>query len=124
MSQRPAGCTPSYRSCGGLLPLMARSGRIFDGHLNAVERLAVQAPDWLRERELAAVGAGELLAGVWGGDPVGDEGPAATVVSAGGGEVLRGVKTFCSGAGGLQRALVLGRDPEGGPPISVWIDVS
>ena len=99
-------------------------GRIFDGHLNAVERLAVQAPDWLRERELAAVSAGGLLAGVWGGDPVGDEGPAATVISAGDGEVLRGVKTFCSGAGGLQRALVLGRDPEGGPPISVWIDVA
>jgi hypothetical protein len=99
-------------------------GRIFDGHLNAVERLAVQAPDWLRERELAAVSAGELLAGVWGGDPVGDEGPAATVISAGDGKVLRGVKTFCSGAGGLQRALVLGRDPEGGPPISVWIDVA
>jgi hypothetical protein len=99
-------------------------GRIFDGHLNAVERLSVQAPDWLRERELAAVRAGELLAGVWGGDPVGDEGPAATVVSAGNGEVLRGVKTFCSGAGGLQRALVLGRDPEGGPPIPVWVDVA
>ena len=99
-------------------------GRIFDGHLNAVERVAVQAPDWLRARELAAVRAGELLAGVWGGDPVGDEGPAATVVAAGGGEVLRGVKTFCSGAGGLQRALVLGRGPDGGPPISVWVDVS
>ena len=99
-------------------------GRIFDGHLNAVERLAVQAPDWLRERELGAVRAGELLAGVWGGDPVGDEGPAATVITAGDGEVLRGVKTFCSGAGGLQRALVLGRDPEGGPPISVWIDIA
>ncbi len=99
-------------------------GRIFDGHLNAVERVAVQAPDWLRERELAAVRAGELLAGVWGGDPVGDEGPAATVISAGDGEVLRGVKTFCSGAGGLQRALVLGRGPDGGPPISVWVDVS
>ncbi len=54
----------------------------------------------------------------------GDEGPAATVITAGDGEVLRGVKTFCSGAGGLQRALVLGRDPEGGPPISVWIDIA
>ena len=46
------------------------------------------------------------------------------MISAGDGEVLRGVKTFCSGAGGLRRALVLGRDPEGGPPISVWIDVA
>lgn len=98
-------------------------GRIFDGHLNAVERLAAQGPESLRRRELAAVRAGGLLAGVWGGDPVGGEGSAATVVRAGDAEVLRGVKTFCSGAGGLQRALVLGRDPEGGPPISAWIDL-
>jgi alkylation response protein AidB-like acyl-CoA dehydrogenase len=72
-------------------------GRIFDGHLNAVERIAVQAPEWVRGGELRAVLAGELLAGVWGGDPVPGEGPPAAVVSAGGGEVLRGVKTFCSG---------------------------
>ena len=98
-------------------------GRIFDGHLNAVERLAVQSPDELRERELQMVRAGELRAGVWGGDPGPGEGPPAAVVSRDGREVLRGVKTFCSGAGGLHRALVLGRDPDGGPPISVWIDV-
>jgi alkylation response protein AidB-like acyl-CoA dehydrogenase len=99
-------------------------GRIFDGHLNAVERIAAQAPAPLRDRELTAVLAGELRAGVWGGDPVPGEGPPATVVDAGGGEVLRGVKTFCSGAGGLHRALVLGRDQDGGPPISVWIDLT
>jgi hypothetical protein len=99
-------------------------GRIFDGHLNAVERLAVQGPEELRDRELQMVRASELRAGVWGGDPGPGEGPPAAVVSRGGREVLRGVKTFCSGAGGLHRALVLGRDPNGGPPISVWIDVS
>jgi len=95
-------------------------GRIFDGHLNAIERLAVQAPVDLRDRELAAVQAGALLAGVWGGDPVGDEGPAATVT----GSVLRGVKTFCSGAGGLDRAAVLARAEHGGPPLLVWINVA
>jgi alkylation response protein AidB-like acyl-CoA dehydrogenase len=99
-------------------------GRIFDGHLNAVERIAVQGPEDLRATELRAVAAGELWAGVWGGDPAPGEGSPATVVRDGAREVLRGVKTFCSGAGGLHRALVLGRDPEGGPPISVWIDVS
>jgi alkylation response protein AidB-like acyl-CoA dehydrogenase len=98
-------------------------GRIFDGHLNAVERLVVQAPAQLRERELAAVRAGRLLAGVWGGHPRPGEGPPATVVAVGGIEVLRGVKTFCSGAGGLDRALVLARDPGGGPPPAVWVDV-
>jgi alkylation response protein AidB-like acyl-CoA dehydrogenase len=99
-------------------------GRIFDGHLNAVERVAVQAPPELRDRELRAVVAGELRAGVWGGDPVPGEGPAASVIGTGGREVLRGVKTFCSGAGGLQRAVVLARDPDGGPPVLVWIDLT
>ena len=95
-------------------------GRIFDGHLNAVERLAVQAPPELRDRELEAVRTGRLLAGVWGGDPRPGEGPPAAVARSSRGEVLRGVKTFCSGAGGLDRALVLARDPDGGPPPVVW----
>ena len=42
------------------------------------------------------------------------------------GLVLRGVKTFCSGAGGLHRALVLARpaDGEGGPPVLAWVDLT
>ena len=99
-------------------------GRIFDGHLNAVERLAVQAPTPVRERELAAVAAGSLRAGVWGGDPVPGEGPPATVLEVDGSEVLRGVKTFCSGAGGLHRALILAGQAEGGPPLAVWVDLT
>jgi alkylation response protein AidB-like acyl-CoA dehydrogenase len=99
-------------------------GRIFDGHLNGAERIAVQGPAWLRDAELAAVAAGERLLGVWGGEPVPGEGPPAAVTRAGGREVLRGVKTFCSGAGGVDRALVLARCGEGGPPVSVWIDVA
>ncbi len=98
-------------------------GRIYDGHLNAVERLAVHAPASLREAELAAVAAGGLLAGVWGGDPIGDEGDPATVVKTGRTEALRGVKTFCSGAGGLQRAAVLARCPAVESPVLVWVDL-
>jgi hypothetical protein len=98
-------------------------GRIFDGHLNAVERLAVQAPAELRDRELAAIRAGRLRAGVWGGDPIPGEGPAAEIRQMAAGEVLRGVKTFCSGAGGLHRALVLAGDGEG-LPSAVWIDLT
>ncbi|MFZ0381201.1 MAG: hypothetical protein WAL38_25480 [Solirubrobacteraceae bacterium] len=98
-------------------------GRIFDGHINAVERLAVQAPPELRDRELAAVRAGRLRAGVWGGSPIPGEGPPAEIRRTAAGEVLRGVKTFCSGAGGLHRALVLARDGEG-PPSAVWIDLT
>lgn len=99
-------------------------GRILDGHLNAVERLAVQGPAALRDRELAAVSARRLRAGVWGGDPVPGEGPPAAVVRGHDGEVLRGVKTFCSGAGGLHRALVLARDDAAPGPASVWIDLT
>lgn len=98
-------------------------GRIFDGHINAVERLAVQAPPELRDRELAAVRAGRLRAGVWGGSPIPGEGPPAEIVQTPVGEVLRGVKTFCSGAGGLHRALVLAGDGDGSPS-AVWIDLT
>ncbi|HEV7773754.1 MAG TPA: hypothetical protein VGO48_10755 [Conexibacter sp.] len=99
-------------------------GRILDGHLNALERLAVQAPPEVRERELDAVLRRGLRAGVWGADPVGEEGEPAAVHAAPGGLVLRGVKVFCSGAGGLQRALVLARDAASdGPPLAAWVDV-
>jgi alkylation response protein AidB-like acyl-CoA dehydrogenase len=99
-------------------------GRIFDGHLNGVERLAVQAPAELRDRELAAIHARKLRVGVWGGDPRPGEGPPAAVVRDGDREVLRGVKTFCSGAGGLDRALILARDPEAKPPVALWVDLT
>ncbi len=98
--------------------------RIFDGHLNAVERLAVQAPAAVRDAELAAARAGTLLAGVWGGVPVRDEGEPARVRRAGSQAVVRGVKTFCSGAGGVDRAAVLARAPDDGPPWLVWVDAA
>ncbi len=125
---QPGACRPPAAVELQLVRRVARAdgsvGRIFDGHLNAVERLAVQAPAPVRDRELAAVVAGRLRAGVWGGDPVPGEGPPATVFEAGGVDVLRGVKTFCSGAGGLDRALILARQPEGGPPLAVWVDLT
>src|SRR6202000_1626525 len=40
------------------------------------------------------------------------------------GELLTGVKTFCSGAGGLDRALVLARDPDAPAPAAVWVDLT
>jgi alkylation response protein AidB-like acyl-CoA dehydrogenase len=92
----------------------ASTARIFDGHLNGVERLALGAPEGLREAELARIGAGKLLLGVWGADPAPGEGePAQVVRGKRGSLVLRGVKTFCSGAGGVQRALVVVREGSG-----------
>jgi alkylation response protein AidB-like acyl-CoA dehydrogenase len=102
-------------------------GRIYDGHLNAVERISVAAPEPLRSRELDRISSGALLLGVWGADPVPDEGEPARLVETGGGTSLDGVKTFCSGAGGVDRALVLARGPEGsppGPPYLVYVDLS
>lgn len=89
----------------------ASCARILDGHFNGVERLALSAPGPLRDDELEAVRAGQLLLGVWGADPARGEGsPARIEQDAAGDLVLQGVKTFCSGAGGVQRALVIARD--------------
>lgn len=100
-------------------------GRIFDGHLNGVERLAALAPEPLRTRELEAVAAGELLLGVWGADPIPGEGQPARLVETETGPVLEGVKTFCSGSTGLDRALVAVRGPDGapGPPLLAYVDL-
>jgi hypothetical protein len=98
--------------------------RILDGHLNAIERLRVQASPALHRRELAAIAAGRLRAGVWGADPApgAGEGEPARVRDG----ALWGAKTFCSGAGGLQRALVLARveDPDAPAPVAAWVDLT
>ncbi|HEX3512212.1 MAG TPA: hypothetical protein VHT27_14065 [Solirubrobacteraceae bacterium] len=83
------------------------TARILDGHLNGVERLASSGPEQLRFNELRQIRKGTLLLGVWGADPVAGEGPPARMEDRDGRLVLRGVKTFCSGAGGVQRALVV-----------------
>ena len=101
-------------------------GRVLDGHFNGVERLAVQAPEPLAREDLALVRDGLLRVGVWGGDPRPDEGEPAQVLpdaASPTGRVLTGVKTFCSGAGSLDRALVLARDPGAEGPVLVWIDL-
>jgi alkylation response protein AidB-like acyl-CoA dehydrogenase len=102
-------------------------GRILDGHFNGVERVSVLTPEPLRSRELAALDSGRLRLGVWGADPIPGEGTPARLVATGGGYSLQGVKTFCSGATGLDRALVAVRAPEGkppGPPLLAYVDLS
>ena len=68
----------------------------------------------------AAIARGELRAGVWGADPGPGEGEPARLR----GDVVSGVKTFCSGAGGLQRGLVLVRHDGAGPPLAAWLDLT
>ena len=94
--------------------------RILDGHLNAVERLRVHAPPDLRDAELAAIATGTRRAGVWGADPVPAEGEPARVA----GDALHGTKTFCSGAGGLERAIVLARAEGADAPVAAWVDLT
>lgn len=83
-------------------------GRIFDGQLNAIERLRLA--DLLDPAACSLIESGRLLLGVWGADPTREEGEPARL--SGGDRDVRcnGVKTFCSGAGGVQRALVVVRD--------------
>ncbi|CAN5667216.1 hypothetical protein BH18ACT11_BH18ACT11_06610 [soil metagenome] len=99
-------------------------GRILDGHFNGVERLSLLAPEPLRSTELEAVAAGELLLGVWGADPIPGEGEPARLVEGSEGSTLAGVKTFCSGSTGVNRALVLVRPDSPGPPHLVYVDLS
>lgn len=112
-----------------LLKTVARAdgsvARILDGHFNGVERVAVLAPEPLRSRDLEAVAAGELLLGVWGADPIPGEGEPARLVESEDGLRLSGVKTFCSGSTGLDRALVLARGVGGapGPPLVAYVDL-
>lgn len=102
-------------------------GRILDGHFNGVERVSALAPEPLRSEELAAVRAGRLRLGVWGADPIPGEGTPARLVETESGYHLEGVKTFCSGATGLDRALVAVRAPveePPGPPLLTYVDLS
>ncbi|HEX4115320.1 MAG TPA: acyl-CoA dehydrogenase family protein [Solirubrobacteraceae bacterium] len=108
----PDGLAGEARLVRAVAAADASTARILDGHLNGIERLTLAAPEPLRSAELAQIREGTLLFGVWGADPAADEGPPARLEQGGGQLVLRGVKTFCSGAGGVQRALVIASDQD------------
>ncbi|WP_299358626.1 hypothetical protein [uncultured Paracoccus sp.] len=81
----------------------ASVGRLLEGHANALELLDRVAPEPLRTRALDKVGRGAIY-GVWGADP--PENPLRVAFD-GGRYHLSGAKMFCSGADGLDAALVL-----------------
>ena len=108
---------PEWRLLRRVAAADASVGRILDGHLNAVERLEVAADPDLRQGELARLAGGERLLGVWGADPGPGEGQPARLRDDGaGGLKLRGAKTFCSGAGGVDAALVMVGSDDGEAP--------
>jgi alkylation response protein AidB-like acyl-CoA dehydrogenase len=119
------GTRPAVAGEWALVRAVARAdssvGRILDGHLNAVERISLLSSGEVRDGELDAVSRGERLLGLWGADPVAGEGEPAQLVEREGAVVLDGAKTFCSGAGGVDAALVLARTPSGGPPSLVLV---
>jgi alkylation response protein AidB-like acyl-CoA dehydrogenase len=110
LAPSPDGLGGEVRLVRAVAAADASTARILDGHLNGVERLTLTGPEPLRSAELTQIRAGKLLLGVWGADPATGEGPPARLEHGDGQLVLRGVKTFCSGAGGVQRALVLAAD--------------
>lgn len=124
--ERSRGFTEEWRVLRAVAKADASVGRILDGHYNGVERVAVTAPEPLRSRELERVAAGELRLGVWGADPIPGEGEPAHLVETRNGLTVRGVKTWCSGSTGLDRALVLVRGARGGPgpPHLAYVDLS
>jgi alkylation response protein AidB-like acyl-CoA dehydrogenase len=109
----PDGLAGEVRLVRSVATADASTARILDGHLNGIERLTLAAPEPLRSTELAQIQDGKLLLGVWGSDPAAGEGPPARLEQADGQSVLRGAKTFCSGAGGVQRALVIAAHQDG-----------
>ena len=88
-----------------------------------MERVALLAPEPLRGEELEAVAAGERRMGVWGADPLPAEGAPASIGGPPGDRRISGEKVFCSGAGGIDRALVTARD-RAGRPLLALVDVS
>ncbi len=101
----------------------ASTARVLDGHLNGIERLTLTGSEPLRSTELTQIQEGRLLLGVWGADPAPGEGPPARLDYTDGRLMLRGVKTFCSGAGGVQRALVLAAERDGSRRL-VYLDTT
>jgi alkylation response protein AidB-like acyl-CoA dehydrogenase len=96
----------------------ASVGRLLEGHANALELLERVAPAPLRARALGQARRGALY-GVWGADP--PENPLRAELE-GGRYRLSGAKLFCSGADGLDAALVLAAT-EGDRRLLLYIPV-
>ena len=62
--RRPLPAAAEWEAVRAVARADGSVGRIYDGHLNAVERLALAAPEPLRSRELARVEAGAARLGV------------------------------------------------------------
>lgn len=91
-------------------------GRIFEGHVNAAQLVQAYGSDAQREALRRDLAAGRVF-GVWAAGE-----PGVTLSREGGGWRLGGRKTFASGAGEIERALLPARTEEGGRRL-VLVDV-
>ena len=102
-------------------------GRLYEGHLNAVERLVLHLPQPRARRAARGRRPRRAAARRLGRRPGSRRGcaRAARRGRVGPGRPrAHGEKVFCSGAGGLHAALVTARHPSGGPPWLVLVDLA
>ncbi|MEG3164188.1 acyl-CoA dehydrogenase family protein [Sphingomonas sp. PB2P19] len=106
MEVRTDALTDVLRAVGGAdLSL----GRVYEGHVNAVQLVETYGDAAQRETLAADVSAG-CIYGVWNTEPA----PGLALNTAGDGSVtLEGAKSFATGAGYLDRILVTARDANG-----------
>lgn len=93
----------------GSLPL----GRVFEGHVNALELVTRFATDEQRGRWFGEAARGQLF-GVWNTE-AGEGGLHVDAVAEG--FRLRGAKTFCSGVGDVMRPIITGQRWEDGRAV-------
>ena len=89
-------------------------GRIYEGHVNALQLVARYGTKAQAKRLFADARAGHLF-GVWNTDTPGD------CLRLGDDRRLQGVKTFASGAGFVTRALVTVKREPGAPPLMLVV---
>lgn len=95
------------------------TARLFEGHLNALQIVALYGTPEQQARVLGVVGEGGLL-GVWGAEGAD---PVRLSEDDTGGGVLSGAKRYASGAGLIHTALVPITEPEAGVMHLLLLDV-
>jgi alkylation response protein AidB-like acyl-CoA dehydrogenase len=110
---QPARLLRVLRAIGrGSLPV----GRLYEGHVNALELVQLYGTAAQLERWAGEAHAG-LRFGVWAADD--RDAPVRFEPEGTGGGVLHGAKNFCSGAGAIERAIVSAEQADGAPLLLV-----
>jgi len=95
-------------------------GRLYEGHVNALQLVARYGTPAQRERLFADARDGHLF-GVWNTEP---HGGGLVLEDGADGLRLTGAKTFASGAGHVTRALVTGRGPGGSGTVMLVVPLT